>query len=202
MPDNTKAAELAEKLTPFDYLLNAYTRAAQDPHPAKRGYAGKRKALLQHVRELEAKAAQVDALLRASEGRVPEGWKLVPVEPTTEMINACHLVPDVMDVGDEYRAMLTASPTPPAAQQGVPVGAVVAGSRFDAAITPVPRIEWTDCMPPVGTKLYTTPQPAHQADNAIVTSPSGSRWEVDPKWAPALQAALDGQQVGKKGGEQ
>lgn len=29
-------------------------------------------------------------------------------------------------------------------------------------------------------------------ENAVVTSASGSTWEVDQKWAPALQAALDG----------
>lgn len=37
-----------------------------------------------------------------------------------------------------------------------------------------------------------TPEPVVQADNVTVTSPSGSTWEVDPKWAQALQAALDG----------
>ena len=52
---------------------------------------------------------------------VPEGWKLVPVEPTAEMLNAwCeaenktskHLhASDVMQAG--YRAMLAAAPQPP-----------------------------------------------------------------------------------------
>jgi hypothetical protein len=36
------------------------------------------------------------------------------------------------------------------------------------------------------------PDPVAPDNNVTVTSPSGSRWEVDPKWAPALQAALDG----------
>ncbi len=135
MTSPTKAAELAEKLTPFDYLLNAYTRAAQDPHPAKRGYASKRKALLQHVRELEAKAAQVDALLRASEGRVPEGlplavtsspatiWLDLGFDPGEEDAHFSNLV-DVTWSEDNptghgikyVRADLTAAPHPPAQQ--------------------------------------------------------------------------------------
>jgi hypothetical protein len=51
----------AEPRTQFDYLLNAMTHAAQEAHPAKAGYAGKRKALFDYVRELERKAALDDA---------------------------------------------------------------------------------------------------------------------------------------------
>ena len=56
---------------------------------------------------------------------VPQGWKLVPVEPTAEMLNAwCeaenktskHLhASDVMQAG--YRAMLAAAPQPPVVEQ-------------------------------------------------------------------------------------
>jgi hypothetical protein len=53
---------VADENTPFNYLLNAMERAGQDAHPAKRGYAGKRKALMAHVRELELKAAMADEL--------------------------------------------------------------------------------------------------------------------------------------------
>jgi hypothetical protein len=45
-----------EKFTEFDYLLNALQFAAQADNPAKADYAGKRQALLRHVRELERKA--------------------------------------------------------------------------------------------------------------------------------------------------
>jgi hypothetical protein len=50
-----------EKRTQFDYLLNAMEHAAREAHPAKAGYAGKRKALFAYVRELERKAALYDA---------------------------------------------------------------------------------------------------------------------------------------------
>jgi hypothetical protein len=50
-----------EKNTLFNYLLNAMEHASQEKNPAKAGYAGKRKALLAHVRELERKAAAYDA---------------------------------------------------------------------------------------------------------------------------------------------
>lgn len=51
-----------EKNTKFDYMLNVMERAGQEKYPAKAGYAGKRKALLAHVRELERKAAMADQL--------------------------------------------------------------------------------------------------------------------------------------------
>lgn len=67
---------------------------------------------------------------------IPEGWKLVPVEPTDEMLDAAarasmqHLIDCIRDpdqakelgseksvrltYGSRYRAMLAAAPTPPA----------------------------------------------------------------------------------------
>lgn len=49
------------------------------------------------------------------------GWKLVPVEPTNEMIRMAwkygdHLKSDAPDPVYAYRAMLAAAPVPPAAQ--------------------------------------------------------------------------------------
>lgn len=42
-----------------------------------------------------------------------EGWKLVPVEPTDEMINAGdHFMDGLSRLGDAYEAMLAAAPTP------------------------------------------------------------------------------------------
>lgn len=43
-----------------------------------------------------------------------EGWKLVPVEPTEEMIAAGDQFMDGLSrLGDAYEAMITAAPTPP-----------------------------------------------------------------------------------------
>jgi len=97
--------------------------------------------LLHGIPELEAKATQVDALqaeltaLRAQGARVPEGWALVPIEPTDEMLTAAarasmkHLLDCINDptkakeVGSEemcklthasrYRSMLSSAPTAP-----------------------------------------------------------------------------------------
>lgn len=51
---------------------------------------------------------------------IHEGWKLVPVEPTTEMVEAAFdaLQLSLLDgkIRTHYRAMLDAAPTPPAQQ--------------------------------------------------------------------------------------
>ncbi|MCC6650644.1 MAG: hypothetical protein IT348_05805 [Candidatus Eisenbacteria bacterium] len=44
---------MTEKLTQFDYLLNAMEAAAQMENPAAYGYAEKRQALYRYVRGLE-----------------------------------------------------------------------------------------------------------------------------------------------------
>ena len=41
--------------------------------------------------------------------KVPEGWKLVPVEPTEEMLNACWDTPYSSYIR-KYKAMLAAAP--------------------------------------------------------------------------------------------
>lgn len=43
---------------------------------------------------------------------IPEGWQLVPKEPTQEMMGAADQLPEVFSIGDEYRAMLAAAPSP------------------------------------------------------------------------------------------
>ena len=47
---------------------------------------------------------------QASPASAPEGWKIVPVEPTGEMVDA-----GIRSLGtaDKFRAMLAAAPTPP-----------------------------------------------------------------------------------------
>ena len=53
------------------------------------------------------------ALLKASPASAPEGWKIVPVEPTGEMVDA-----GIRSLGtaDKFRAMLAAAPTPPVSE--------------------------------------------------------------------------------------
>lgn len=45
---------------------------------------------------------------------IPDGWKLVPLDPTEEMINQ-----GVSAFGGVYRAMIDAAPTPPAQDEPV-----------------------------------------------------------------------------------
>ena len=62
-----------------------------------------------YIDHLEAELAA----LRASPAIAPEGWKIVPVEPTGEMVDA-----GIRSLGtaDKFRAMLAAAPTPPSAE--------------------------------------------------------------------------------------
>lgn len=45
----------------------------------------------------------------SSRYKLPEGWKLVPVEPTAEMINAA-LASGALSIRSAYRLMLAAAP--------------------------------------------------------------------------------------------
>ena len=49
----------------------------------------------------------------AASGATPEGWKLVPVEPTPEMVIAFNRGIDFLTWGDCFRAMIAAAPLPP-----------------------------------------------------------------------------------------
>ena len=62
-----------------------------------------------YIDQLEAEIAK----LRASPASAPEGWKIVPVEPTGEMVDA-----GIRSLGtaDKFRAMLATAPTPPVSE--------------------------------------------------------------------------------------
>lgn len=57
----------------------------------------------------EASTKEAIPLYKCAPVAVPEGWKLVPVEPTDEQWQAAHGLFDVQRV---YRAMIAAAPTP------------------------------------------------------------------------------------------
>ncbi|AMG57711.1 hypothetical protein [Pantoea vagans] len=64
-------------------------------------------AIAEAFRALEQRAEAVEAKL------VPDGWQLVPVEPTEEMINAGDQFMDGLSrLGDAYDAMVAAAPNP------------------------------------------------------------------------------------------
>jgi hypothetical protein len=45
-------------------------------------------------------------------GTIPDDWQLVPKEPTREMQRAAFKLPERIDIGDEWRVMLAAAPSP------------------------------------------------------------------------------------------
>jgi hypothetical protein len=85
---------------------------------------------------------------------LPEGWKLVPLYPTLEMINSANEAYDGRKQGrfySVYKAMIDAAPTPPA-QEDAPV-AQVESVRGDLAVA---RFRGMREVKP-GDLLYTRP---------------------------------------------
>jgi hypothetical protein len=78
--------------------------------------AGPKSAILMLLNGV-APALQV---IDAPRVEVPEGWKLVPVEPTDEMAGAYETVAPAPFFVDAYRAMLAAAPALPIARQAQP----------------------------------------------------------------------------------
>ena len=104
-------------LKPDDYKRDPYTRLTPEResfirsaiNPAYANQIGteshERSILLNEIDMLRAQVKNV--------GQAPEGWKLVPIDPTPEMWAATKTMPDVFGVGDEYRAMIAAAPPTP-----------------------------------------------------------------------------------------
>jgi len=75
---------MTEKLTQFDYLLNAMHHAGRAENPAQAGYGDKRRALILHVRALEKDAACWRALCKRMDERmtpVRSEWRIVEISP-------------------------------------------------------------------------------------------------------------------------
>lgn len=94
-------------------------------------------------------AEQVRAAIQ--QAAVPEGWRLVPVEPTTQMLADCgmmenynpearHASPDADHV-EWYRAMLAASPAPPKQQ---PDSDNLGGGECGGVPVPAPVVQYGD----------------------------------------------------------
>jgi hypothetical protein len=73
--------------------------------------------------ELRRQHAEIESLRAQLEARVPDGWKLVPVEPTEEMCSVDFECDDSIGVDSAricYKAMLSAAPSQQAPVQGEP----------------------------------------------------------------------------------
>lgn len=98
--DAERAHALAEK-----HGATSYRNRADTSNPAFGFTLGQLEALISEVEQ---------AARRAPAAPVPQGWKMVPVEPTREMIDA---MPPVEETGywAMYEAALAAAPQPPEA---------------------------------------------------------------------------------------
>jgi hypothetical protein len=114
--------------------------------------------------------------------RVPDGWKLVPVEPTEEMCRVDFECDDSIGIDSAricYKAMLSAAPSQQASVQGGPVGHVVWAANVPNTVK---EVQWTDFLaPPVGTKLYTHPQQAREpmTEEQGIELAKSLGWKVD-----------------------
>lgn len=104
--DNTLPIEKLATLLPGPYYM--------DPPD------GGNTPIFEQLRRMSEDAAKYRAIptpIAAHAGTIPEGWKLVPIEPTHEMLVAasmnCHLNDDWQVMQENrYKAMLTAAPRP------------------------------------------------------------------------------------------
>lgn len=126
-------------------------------------------ALVEHIR---SQAAELER--RKAGQAVPEGYALVPIEPTPEMIAAFAFAGDVdlaighgaisAEVASDYKSMLAAAPAAPAqvAQENKPIAIVDANDDG----------MWADILPDVSVKvgdlLYAAPPAAEQPDSVAV----------------------------------
>ena len=113
-----------------------------------------------------------------------EKWRVVPVEPTDEMLDAAGSIAFAEEIKADYSAMIAAAPQPePVESEPVAKVLFIDGLESNNLL---------DCDLPVGTLLYTTPQPDRTAEleaalmvarDALDTcqwySPGGC-WLLDP----------------------
>lgn len=81
--------------------------------------------------------------------KTPDGWKLVPIEPTEEMLAVVNIADQ--DAYNSYISMVEAAPTPPA-QEDEPVAVI---DESDEGKFAELLLEGTFLK--MGTKLYTRP---------------------------------------------
>ena len=120
MTENLPALNALSKRRIYDAIRAAYDIGYSDARNASArsgdgapGYMGRDIEKDHGDALLSALNAQLAASVAEAAQSLPDGWKPVPVEPTEAMMKAAHKLPDILDIGDEYRAMLAASPAQP-----------------------------------------------------------------------------------------
>ena len=108
--------QIQEIMARVDEFGNSRRRQGNDEYSPE---SGVRRYSAQYGRDADETRAAIESALRE---QVPEGWKLVPVEPTPKMVDATWNDPIELVGGCEshntrnkriYRAMLSASPQAP-----------------------------------------------------------------------------------------
>lgn len=151
---------------------------------------------------------------------MPEGWRLVPVEPTPKQIgDGIRALMDAPDLGgivepylpevvDAYKAMLTsAPPAPPAPSVGgqdhiADASKMVADTTRPDGVAKVVKptigsnIAWLKKTPPVGTLLYASPPPtdaARASGDEPLTEFQEGQWWIEELDAMVKDAGTDDQ---------
>lgn len=144
------------------------------------------------------------ALAHKSEGVVPVGWKLVPIEPTKEMWAAANKIDDEMAAGgfdgkgctieQAWNAMLVAAPAAP-----VDKAAYKCAARASVGAHDLQECDWPVCgCDPHADKVIAALQesgkliePIGEAGEWVVTSPDGRIWTAKMLSRAALRARFE-----------
>ncbi|MFD1693858.1 hypothetical protein ACFSHR_27075 [Azotobacter chroococcum] len=98
---------------------------------------------------------QAELAKQAAPVAVPDGWKIVPIVPTEEMVKASDFVVR-RSAFETWERMLAAAPTPPAQQPVTPIGKVLSDDEMGASYDRrMGRIIWF-CSPEPGF-IYASP---------------------------------------------
>lgn len=112
-----REAELIKQRDEYLVITAACRDACGDwqDFPEAMGDPAEVPAVVKRLRERADAAERENAELRKllEESKVPEGWQLVPKEPSQAMIDAGDPAFDHGYVADAYKAMLAAAPTQP-----------------------------------------------------------------------------------------
>lgn len=117
------SASIEEKCAAFDAAMNDTVKRLREESARLSGRSLDRGCVDSGIAAnlADAAADEIERLRTVApavqEWRTPEGWKLVPVEPTPDMVSAGmkhrELSRHMYVAADSYRAMLAASPSPP-----------------------------------------------------------------------------------------
>jgi hypothetical protein len=122
--------------------------------------------------ELRRQHAEIESLRAQLAARVPDGWKLVPVEPTKEMLDAyVNNAGCFQSARSDWAAMLSAAPSQQAPVQGEPVAAAAWAQGYRQGIDDERASEANIGIAGFGAKV----EPARQNPYTYTTTQQASK---------------------------